>query len=359
MPKPATARQTCFVIMPFTSAVSPRGKYNLAKADLDTVFDVLRSVLSRQGYQVSKANSKGDILADIVFELDRASLVCADLTGLNPNVMYELGIRHGFTKKTILLTQDLQEVPFDLRAYHCIEYAWVTSEDKRKLAKALQSTLKEIDKNPNTRFGPVHSHLGTKRLAVWEEEKRSLLSRLSGLNNELTFLWGQAIDCLAEAAYETPEAFTVATDRWEINPSAIGDRDSEAWKVLRGTLSPSYPAIDLLLSTHYLPSSLDHYGDVQAFLSALGTLRLSVHGTSNMLVSCLRYCSLVESLASDALKLRQAVQRDQIGEDLGLSCNRHPHFRSSSIQHVEGLPLSSTVMLRVVEADDARGAETG
>ena len=48
----------------------------------------------------------------------------ADLTGLNPNVMYELGIAHSFNKKTIIITRDnLGNLPFDLKQYRAKNYS--------------------------------------------------------------------------------------------------------------------------------------------------------------------------------------------------------------------------------------------
>src|SRR5207248_9328744 len=45
------------------------------------------------------------------------------LTTLNSNVLYELGLAHGLRVPTVLLTQSLGEVPFDLRSYRIIPYS--------------------------------------------------------------------------------------------------------------------------------------------------------------------------------------------------------------------------------------------
>lgn len=46
------------------------------------------------------------------------------MTGLNPNVMYELGIAHTFNKKTIVITKDdLSKLPFDLKQYRAKDYS--------------------------------------------------------------------------------------------------------------------------------------------------------------------------------------------------------------------------------------------
>lgn len=63
-------------------------------------------------------------MRDIVEPIYKADVVIADLTGLNPNVMYELGIAHTFNKKTIVITKDdLSKLPFDLKQYRAKDYS--------------------------------------------------------------------------------------------------------------------------------------------------------------------------------------------------------------------------------------------
>jgi len=54
--------------------------------------------------------------------IQRAQFIVADVTGKDPNVFYELGIAHTLGKPVILITQRLEDVPFDLRAMFHIHY---------------------------------------------------------------------------------------------------------------------------------------------------------------------------------------------------------------------------------------------
>lgn len=67
--------------------------------------------------------SQQNILKDIVKGIENANVVIADLTGLNPNVFYELGLAHTMNKKVIIITQDLSELPFDIKSYRANEYS--------------------------------------------------------------------------------------------------------------------------------------------------------------------------------------------------------------------------------------------
>ena len=85
----------CFVIMPFQDEF------------FWSVWNV--KIELSEKYEFTNAGDEGNqqnILRDIIEPIYKADVVIADLTGLNPNVMYELGIAHTFNKKTIIITKD-------------------------------------------------------------------------------------------------------------------------------------------------------------------------------------------------------------------------------------------------------------
>ena len=76
--------------------------------------DFIRPVLEECGFAVERADdieNHQNILRDIIEAIDRSDLVIAELTGNNPNVLYELGLAHALKKPVIHLTQALEEVP--------------------------------------------------------------------------------------------------------------------------------------------------------------------------------------------------------------------------------------------------------
>lgn len=68
-------------------------------------------------------DNQQNIIKDIVVGIAKADIIIADLTGLNPNVFYELGIAHSMDKKTIIITQNIDDLPFDIRSYRANEYS--------------------------------------------------------------------------------------------------------------------------------------------------------------------------------------------------------------------------------------------
>jgi len=318
-----TKKPLCFLLMPFAQA-TPRGsKYKtLGKAELDTIYDLHRHILAKEGYAVRRSEGAGDILRDIVLDLDRAELVVADLTGLNPNVMYELGIRHGFTKKTILCTQDITELPFDLRSYHCVEYGWITKAEKKKLEEDIRRTVKTIRDNPDTKFGPVHSHLGAKHLAIEDEDKKATLRKLSALGSELAHIWGCVKDVHKTLQRLHPDAFEKTEEGWRLHPDKLDlQGDDLIWAQAQTQWSTVYPAIDLFLSTRYVPDKFDQHGDIREFTRILGSFRFRMgRPDRSSLATFLTMRTMMDALTDDVVEIIKGVEADRYGQDLHLKC---------------------------------------
>lgn len=62
------------------------------------------------------------IIQDIFNLIFRSHIVVCDLTGRNPNVFYEAGIAHTLGKHVVPITQNPDDVPFDLRHHRYIRY---------------------------------------------------------------------------------------------------------------------------------------------------------------------------------------------------------------------------------------------
>ena len=83
-------------------------------------------------------------IVDVIWEsINKAVLIIADLTGKNPNVFYEVGMAHTLGKEVILLSQNMEDVPFDLRHLNIIIYKW-TPPGAKKLETALAATIQAV-----------------------------------------------------------------------------------------------------------------------------------------------------------------------------------------------------------------------
>ncbi len=105
------AVKTCFMIMPI-------GDHNSDERIMaDGLMELLEPVFKKYDYKLVAAHritSVGSITGQIIKFILDSELVLANLTGLNSNVMYELGVRHATGKHTIAITQDGTKLPFDV-----------------------------------------------------------------------------------------------------------------------------------------------------------------------------------------------------------------------------------------------------
>ena len=164
-----TEKASVFVIMPFSN-------------DINTVYTgLIRASLEGIGYEVSRADnieSQRNIIRDILEKIDTSDLIIADLTSLNPNVFYELGLAHALRKPVILLTQDIEEVPFDLRSYRLVEYSTHFAEIQDAIDKL--KSYGEGFLNGTVPFGnPVTDFLGSTHSIAGSSVRQRLETTIS------------------------------------------------------------------------------------------------------------------------------------------------------------------------------------
>ena len=103
--------------------------------EFDSVYeDLICPALEDAGYQVTRADEISNqqaVMKDVVTSIAESDLIVADLTSNNPNVFYELGVAHGLRRDVILMTQEIESLPFDLRSYRVVEYSLVLRDAKR------------------------------------------------------------------------------------------------------------------------------------------------------------------------------------------------------------------------------------
>jgi hypothetical protein len=83
------------------------------------------------------------IIEDIWRSINEAHIIISELTDRNPNVFYETGIAHTVGKEVVLITQNMDDVPFDLRHLRCIVYEY-TPRGIQILETNLRNTINNI-----------------------------------------------------------------------------------------------------------------------------------------------------------------------------------------------------------------------
>lgn len=102
-----------FVVIPFAE------EYKHVYTDhIKAVVENLDMTVSRADFALGSRAIILDIWSSICF----SKVVVADCTSKNPNVFYEIGIAHTLGKPIVFITQDTNDIPFDIRHIRHIRY---------------------------------------------------------------------------------------------------------------------------------------------------------------------------------------------------------------------------------------------
>jgi hypothetical protein len=146
-------RPMCFVAMPFRKRADPRDPQLII--DFDQVFSVLEEIGKGAGYQTDRADLEhsGGLIHRAMYErLLVAELVIADISFGNPNVAYEVGVRHGTGRaRTVLIGAQAwveKGIPFDIGPMRVLTYGiqpdgTMTTASAAALGKALEARIQE------------------------------------------------------------------------------------------------------------------------------------------------------------------------------------------------------------------------
>jgi hypoxanthine phosphoribosyltransferase len=133
----------CFVLMPSGN----REEYSGGEDEAFSVFEEIIKPSVKAGLGEDTIiereidNDKpGAITTSIIRNLAESDVVIVDITGHNPNVFLELGIRYALRKNiTILLRRKNTTIPFDINVFRCIEYnPWRKTETIGRLSSAIR-----------------------------------------------------------------------------------------------------------------------------------------------------------------------------------------------------------------------------
>lgn len=149
-------RPLCFVLMPFGQKPAESGR----TIDFDAVYrELIAPAIEEAGLSPLRADEEqgGGIIHKPMYErLLLAEYAVADLTSANPNVFYELGIRHAARPHaTVLLYADGLRLPFDVAPLRALPYTLSAdgkpqnvNQDKSRLAEKLRESRRPSTDSP-------------------------------------------------------------------------------------------------------------------------------------------------------------------------------------------------------------------
>jgi hypothetical protein len=152
--------------------------------------EIFRPIINKSkfGYECKRSESDhGSFTKDIVINLRDAYLVLADITDLNANVMWELGVRHSLSKRTIIVARDdfISQIPSDFAEYVAIPYeTGITSY--QKFETQINILLQKIEDDPEKSDSPVFNFIKEEELILSAYGRKQIINKLIGLMTEIS-----------------------------------------------------------------------------------------------------------------------------------------------------------------------------
>lgn len=170
-----------FVIMPFSTTST------CTKDEWDDIYaNVFKPAFKKCNYSCERAKSTtGSLIKSIIKKLRNARIVLADITDQNPNVFYELGVRHSLSKRTIIVSQKSAHIPSDLKGYWTIIYGPKPGE-VIQFKKDIKRIISQIEKSPEESDNPVSDYLDSEQISILNYVGRENIKKLGALSTEFT-----------------------------------------------------------------------------------------------------------------------------------------------------------------------------
>lgn len=152
----------CFVVSPIGSADSEERKH--ADLMLTALFEPALAELGLRAVRADGISKPGLITGQVMDHVARAALVIADLSFGNPNVYYELALRHATRKPIVQIIRTSDKLPFDVGQYRTVHidmtdiYSLVPQIDlhRQEITRQCRAALEEgtTSESPLSQFYP-------------------------------------------------------------------------------------------------------------------------------------------------------------------------------------------------------------
>ena len=147
------SEKICFVIAPIDKPGS-----DIRKRSDQVLEHIIRPVVESCGYKAVRADEiaePGIITNQIIRHVVDDPLVIADLTGQNPNVFYELAIRHATRKPLVQIINKVEDIPFDVGSMRTIQVDHQNLDSVEEAKAEIQSQIQYLEANPSSLENPI------------------------------------------------------------------------------------------------------------------------------------------------------------------------------------------------------------
>ena len=188
-------KKQCFIITP----IGGDNTETRIKADglIRAVILPVLDELDIEGKAAHQIDASGSITKQVIVRIVNDDLVIANLTELNPNVMYELAVRHAKRKPVVVLAEKGTVLPFDIAQERTLFYTndmIGVEELKPRLKAAIEKALEEKDPD-----NPIYNAIQDNIMRVAATEKATdtekyILDRLEDISTQLNQVKKQPVN---------------------------------------------------------------------------------------------------------------------------------------------------------------------
>lgn len=214
MPEQRTDKKRCFIITPIGN------DNDSIRRHIDGIIDAAIKSALEPDYEVvaaHKITETGTITKQIIKEIYQDELAIANLTGNNPNVMYELAIRYCLGKPVLTIAEKGTNLPFDVMLERTIFYvndpqgsldlkdairSYVLNVDLAKRESPIHAILKEIDADAEALSIIKSSKKGTLPQGSTNEVLIHILNKLDQMEKAIARNQTETVDSEREYQYQ-------------------------------------------------------------------------------------------------------------------------------------------------------------
>lgn len=214
----AAAKNRCFVIAPIGEEDSETRRRS------DQVLRyIITPVVEEHGYAPTRADQisePGLITGQAIQRIVEDPLVVADLSEWNPNVFYELALRHALRKPLVQIIAAGERIPFDVAAMRTVQFDLKDLDSVERAKAEIGRQIEALERNPESVETPVSVTLDVHALRQsGDPEERSIAELVTAVAQ----LRAEARD-----AAERSESILRAIHRREVPSALVTDTDVEA-----------------------------------------------------------------------------------------------------------------------------------
>ena len=263
MPK-GEKTKTCFVIAP----IGDEGSETRRRSD-QMLTHIIKPAVKECGYEAVRADEisePGIITSQVIQHIIDDELVIADLTGKNPNVFYELAVRHTVKKPVVQLIESSESIPFDVAPTRTIHVDHRDLDSVASCKDELIRQIRSVEKDASKVDSPISVAIDLKLLRQSDNPLEKSNAEIISMIQELRSMIGDMVVPSRRARLHPSmvEEFCMSFDRIASVLDLPGDEEPtrEQFEQARHYLYRSMDMLEMLAMESGLPPDMvRHFRD--------------------------------------------------------------------------------------------------